>query len=360
MCFKDLGTGPNAIEVNGEELKFKKAVIATGGRPTIPNVPGLAEAPYTTNEVLFNLEVLPPRIVVLGAGVIALEMAQCFALFGSDVTVISRSERLFQSKQGDAEAAQLMQSELEKSGVKFVAGKTKQVHTLRERTENTSEFPFMKVTIGAADGDVDLECETLLVATGRSPNVEKLNLEAAGVDYEVGKGVKVTDLGQAVGNPNVFAVGDAVADVPRLTHMSGEMAKLVVQNALYDSFLCFIVAYTTPEYATAGIYSEELAKKKGIEVDVYRGGLEHNDRAILEGDNIGFCKIICAKGSDEILGTTIVAERAGEMINEVTLAMKNKLGLKAIGRNIHSYPTSGEAVMGAGIGYINAHWKTLN
>uniref|UniRef100_A0A7S2VA51 Pyridine nucleotide-disulphide oxidoreductase dimerisation domain-containing protein n=1 Tax=Entomoneis paludosa TaxID=265537 RepID=A0A7S2VA51_9STRA len=210
-----------------------------------------------------------------------------------------------------------------------------------------------------------MECECLLVATGRAPNVEKLNLEAAGIEYEVGKGVKVNDLAQTVGNPNVYAVGDAVADVPRLTHMSGEMAKLVVQNALFDddwklsSFVVPAVAYTEPEYATAGIYSEALAAKKGIEVDVYRAGLEHNDRAILESNNVGFCKIVCAKGTDEILGTTIVAERAGEMINEVTLAMKNKIGLKGIGRNIHSYPTSGEAVMGCGIGYINSHWKTL-
>ena len=359
-------TGPDTIEVNGETLKFKKAVIATGGRPQIPNVPGLKEAPYTTNEVLFNLQVLPPRMVILGAGVIALEMAQSFALFGTQVTVLVRSDRLFESKQGDAEAAEILQLELEKAGVNFVFGSTKQVTTLKERTDDPTEFPLMSVNVETKDGAVDLECETLLVATGRVANVEKLNLEAAGIEYKTGKGVLINDFAQAVGNPNVYAVGDCAADVPRLTHMSGEMAKLVVQNSLFEddwklsSFVVPAVAYTEPEYATAGIYSEELATKQGIEVDVYRAGLEHNDRAILESNNVGFCKIFCAKGTDKILGTTIVADRAGEMINEVTLAMKNGIGLKAIGRNIHSYPSAGEAVMGCGISYINSHWKKLN
>jgi pyruvate/2-oxoglutarate dehydrogenase complex dihydrolipoamide dehydrogenase (E3) component len=148
--------------------------------------------------------------------------------------------------------------------------------------------------------------------------------------------------------------------------MSGEMAKLVVQNALFEddwklsSLVVPAVAYTEPEYATVGIYSAEKAMQKGLKVDTYRAGLEHNDRAILEGSNVGFCKIFCKEKTDEIVGCTIVAERAGEMINEVTLAMKNNIGLKAIGRNIHSYPTTGEAVMGCGIQYINSHWKRLD
>lgn len=359
-------TGPQTIQVGEKILKFKKAVVATGGRPSVPNVPGLLDAPFTTNEILFNLEVLPPRMVVLGAGVIALEMAQCFANFGSHVTVLQRSSRLFESKQGDAEAAQIIQEELEKAGVHFVTCSTKQVTTLRPRTVlDPQQLPLMKVTVGTASGDIDLECECLLVATGRVSNVENVGLEAAGVDFKVGQGVLVNDLAQT-SNPNVYAVGDAAAGVPRLTHMSGEMAKLVVQNAIFDddwklsSLVVPAVAYTEPEYATVGLSSAAMAEKEGIEVDTYRGGLEHNDRAILESSNVGFCKIFTKKGTDEIVGCTIVAERAGEMINEVTLAMKNKIGLYAIGRNIHSYPTTGEAVMGCGVQYINAHWERLD
>ena len=368
-------TSPSTIQVVGKddrtmvELKFRKAVIATGGRPAIPtDIPGLLEAPYTTNEILFNLETLPPRMIILGAGVIALEMAQCFATFGTHVTVLQRSPSLlFASTFGDAEAAQLLQTELEESGVQFLQGITKHVTTLRERNmEDTTQHPLMSLTIEDMSGKVvELECECLLVAIGRVANVENIDLEKANVQYEIGKGVMVNDNAQSVSNPNVYAVGDCVAGVPRLTHMSGEMAKLVVQNSLFNddwklsSFVVPAVMYTEPEYATAGISSIEMAAKKGIDVDVYRAGLEHNDRAILESSNRGFVKIFCRKGTDEIVGTTIVAERAGDMINEVTLAMKNNIGLRAIGRNIHSYPTIGEAVMGCGIQYINANWERL-
>jgi len=363
--------GPTTIEVHHADntttsLNFRKAVVATGGRPTLPSVPGLAEAPYTTNEVLFNLEVLPPRMVVLGAGVIALEMAQSFALLGSQVTVLQRGP-LFASKQGDEEAAQILQQELETSGVKFRTATTQKVTTLRERNANDPQkFPLLSVEVESNGVAESLECELLLVATGRKANVENLGLEAAGIEYAEGKGIFVNDLAQTKGNPDVYAVGDCVADVPRLTHMSGEMAKLVVQNSLFSddwklsSLVVPAVMYTEPEYATVGISSEAMAAKQGIEVDTYRGGLEHNDRAILESSNVGFSKIFVRKGTDEIVGCTIVAERAGEMINEVSLAMKNGIGLRAIGRNIHAYPTTGEAVMGCGVQYINSHWKRLD
>ena len=360
-------TGPDTVEVNGITLKFRKAVVATGGRPSVPNIPGLKEAPYTTNEILFNMETLPPRMVILGAGVIALEMAQTFATFGSQVTVIQRSGRLFQSKGGDQEAAELLQSVLEEDGVSFLShAKVEKVETLRDLGEDTTALPLMKLTIKVGDEMKEMECETLLVATGRVANVEDLGLEKAHVEYQIGKGVTVNDLAQSVSNPNVYAIGDCCAGVPRLTHMSGEMAKQVVQNSLFDDswklsdFVVPAVAYTEPEFATVGIAGEGEAEKKGIKVDVYRAGLEHNDRAILESDNRGFCKIFCEEGTDKIVGATIVAARAGEMINEVGLAMKHGIGLKGIGRNIHSYPTTGEAVMGCGVQYINSHWERLD
>jgi pyruvate/2-oxoglutarate dehydrogenase complex dihydrolipoamide dehydrogenase (E3) component len=358
-------TSPNTIEVNGRTLTFRKAVIATGGRPIIPYYPGLKDAPFVTNEVLFNLHELPPRMIVLGSGVVALEMAQCFALFGSQVTVLQRSERLFQSVGGDVEAASLIQKELERDGVTFMSNATvTKVTTLREYARDT--LPLMRLSVLSSESEYDLECECLLVATGRIPNVEDIGLEDANVEFQVGKGVIVNDLSQSVSNPNVYAVGDCVSGVPRLTHQSGEMAKQVVQNALFNDswklsdFVTPSVMYTEPEYATVGISSEEMAALEGLQVDVYRGGLEHNDRAILESDTSGFCKVICEAGTDKILGATIVAARAGEIINEVTLAIKHNIGLSGIGRNIHAYPTTGEALMGAGIQYINSRWKMLN
>ena len=350
--------GPNTVEVNGKTFQFKVCVLATGGRPAIPtNIEGLQEAPYTTNERLFNLEELPPRMVILGSGVVALEMAQTFSLLGSKVTVLNRGSRLFQSKNGDVEAANIICTELAKDGVTFVwNAKVNKVDTIRQAGGDDG-FPLMKVSVN----DEDFECECLLVAAGRLANVEDLGLDAAGVEYKEGSGVIVNDLSQSPSNPSVYGVGDCVADVPRLTHMSGEMAKLVVQNSLagddwkLSSLVVPAVMYTEPEYATVGISSEDQAKSKDINVDVYRTGLEHLDRALLESSNVGFCKILVKQGTDEIVGATIVAERAGEMISEVSLAMKNGLGLHAIGRNIHSYPTTGEAVQSCGVQYINKH-----
>jgi pyruvate/2-oxoglutarate dehydrogenase complex dihydrolipoamide dehydrogenase (E3) component len=170
------------------------------------------------------------------------------------------------------------------------------------------------------------------VATGRAANVENCGLEAGQVSYEVGTGIHINDRAQSVSNPNIYAVGDCCANVPRLTHMSGEMAKLVVQNSLahdpwqVSSLVVPAVTYTEPEYATVGIASIEQAQKVGIDCDVYQTSLQHNDRAIVESSTVGLVKILVQKDTDVIVGTTMVAERAGEVINEVTLAMKNNLG----------------------------------
>jgi pyruvate/2-oxoglutarate dehydrogenase complex dihydrolipoamide dehydrogenase (E3) component len=161
--------------------------------------------------------------------VIALEMAQSFALLGSKVTVLNRSSRLFESKYGDIEAAALLQEQLEKDGVTFISGaKVSMVETLKDETEDSSSFPLMKVHLK----DEEVVCECLLVATGRAANVEDLGLEKVGVQYELGQGILVNDFGESVSNPNIYAIGDCCAGVPRLTHVAGEMAKLVVQNGL--------------------------------------------------------------------------------------------------------------------------------
>lgn len=368
---KGVFTSPSTLDVmDGNStvasLKFQKAVLCTGGRPSVPGIPGLSTAPFTTNENLFNLQTLPPRMVILGAGVIALEMAQCFARFGANVTVLMRSNRLFASQHGDGQAAKLLQQVLEQDGVQFVSGKVSQVVTVKSAEEdNPQDLPLMKVTVEQTATTGDFECECLLVATGRLPNVENMGLEEANIEYEVGKGIVINSLCQS-SNPKVYAVGDCCRGVPRLTHMSGEMAKLVVQNALFDddwaldSLVVPATMYTEPEYATVGIYSVELAESRDIAVDVYTTSLEHNDRAILDGSNTGFCRVVCQKDSDVILGATIVADRAGEMINEIGLAIKNKIGLRQVGRNIHCYPSTGEAVMMCGVQYINKHWKRFD
>jgi len=387
-------TSPTTIEVvehgkslgdaSNPTLKFRKAVVATGGRPNVPsNIVGLAEAPYTTNLDLFNLQILPKRMVVLGAGIVALEMAQAFAAFGSEVTVLQRSRLL---SKGDDEAAVAVKAALEEDGVTFLSGvEVGGVATISRGGGSSSpssaeddggELPLMRVSLTCderPDG-VELECECLLLALGRARRTESMGLEDADVEFDPARGVLVDDYARSVSNPNVYAVGDCVANVPRLTHVSGEMAKVVVQNSLFEgqwklsSFVVPAVMYTDPEYATVGrpMSPDEnglVAPAPNLdpdEVDVYRAELRHNDRAILDSsDDGGFVKIFCEKGTGRIVGCAIVSSRAGEMINEVSLAIKHGIDLEGVGRNIHSYPTLGETVMGCGLQYINSKWKTF-
>lgn len=396
-------TSPNTIKVVSSldyntvlipELKFHKAVVATGGRPAIPeSIPGLLESPYTTNESIFNMQTLPKTMMILGSGVVALEMAYCFASFGTNVTIIQRKRTLFESKDGDSEASTIIQTTLEKLGVTFLnEASIMNVKTLRERGSDdpTKEHPLIEVSIetvsSSQNGQVNsnniktiqknrntetnvYECECLLIAIGRQANVNNLGLAEANVDYKPTDGILINDYGQSTSNPNVYAVGDCVAGVPRLTHVAGEMAKLAIQNSLFSdtwkvsSLVIPSVMYTNPEYATVGIYSKQMADRMNMEVDVYRTSLEHNDRAILEDSNSctdgsiggggGFCSIICKKDTDTIIGCTIVSERAGEMINEITSAIKHNISLYNVGRTVHAYPTTGELIMSCGIQYIN-------
>lgn len=224
---------PNTIEVveHGRRagdpanpiLRFVNAVVATGGRPRVPaDVPGLVDAPYTTNVDLFNLDVLPPRMVVLGSGVVAMEMAQAFATFGSDVTVVAsgRSGRLLPG--ADADAVDVLRSALEDDGVTFVGGATvREVTTLRRGGGGgETPLPLMRISLTLNDGggNIDLECECLLVAMGRTANVESLGLDYANVRYDPSHGILVDEYSRSISNPNVYAVGDCVAHVPRLTH----------------------------------------------------------------------------------------------------------------------------------------------
>lgn len=352
----------NTIEVVQEhnktrKLKFKKVAICTGGRASIPSIPGLKDAPYTTNETLFNLTKLPTAMTIIGSGVVALEMAQCFATFGSKVTVLVRSDKLFRSL--DPEAGPTIQSCLEKIGVEFVKyARVAKVETLRNSSDDEGILPLMRVKIISHGEEIELETDCLLVAAGRTPNVEKLNLDAAKVAYDPKEGILVDEYARSTSNPNVYSVGDCTAGVPRLTHMSGEMAKVVVQNALFNGkwnlndLVVPATMYTEPEFASVGTVT-------GDNLDTYTTSLEHNDRSILDSEREGYVKIFCKKGSGKIIGCSIIGSRAGEIINEVSLAIKYGITLEEIGRNIHCYPTTGEAVMLCGLQLINSKWDTL-
>lgn len=326
----------NTIEVEGKKLNFKKAVIATGARASAPPIPGLENIDFLTNESIFSLIDLPKRLGIIGAGAIGCEMAQTFSRLGSEVFLYEAMHGVLPIE--DNQASQIVENSLVKDGVKLrCCGKNLNIEKVAEG---------IKLKVNSHKNDYDNVVDKLLVAVGRAPNIEGLNLEKVGVDFDK-FGIKVNDKLQTT-NPNIFAVGD-ICSKYKFTHSADFQARIVIQNALFmgrskaSKLVIPWCTYTSPELAHVGLTSKELDSKKD-EIDTYTLELSEVDRAILEGDNEGFVRIHCKKGSDKILAATIVAKNSGDMISEITLAMTNGLGLKKIASTIHPYPTQAEAI----------------
>ena len=321
-------TSPDTIEVGGRTLRFRRAVIATGGRASVPSIPGLAEAGYRTNETIFNLTELPERLVVIGGGPIGCELAQAFARLGSRVTLLDKDDHVLIRE--DADAAEVVQKAMIRDGVQL------------EFQAKTLEVRGRTVVIEGKE----IEADEILVAAGRSPNVENLGLEAAGVKY--GKqGVEVDDNLRTT-NRSVFACGD-VASRFQFTHIADAQARIVIQNALFfgrakaSALTIPWCTYTSPEIAHVGLYEKD-ARERGMEVDTLTVQLSTVDRAILDSADEGFLRLHLEKGKDRILGATLVAEHAGDMIGELCLAITHNIGLGKIASVIHPYPTQGEVI----------------
>ena len=343
--FRDLGVDvflgqarfadPDTIEVGGKRLTFRRAVIASGGRAALPDVPGLADVAPLTNETVFALAERPAHLLVLGGGPIGCELAQAFARLGSAVTLVEGGPRLLPRDDPDAAAAVLRA--LQRDGVEVLLG---------ARVARASrDADGARVLHLQGGGERALRGDQLLVAAGRAPNVEGLGLEAAGVRYTA-KGVEVDDH-LRTSNARVYAVGDVCSPL-KFTHAADFQARLVVQNTLFpgrarvSQLVVPWATYTSPEVAQVGL-TAEAAQAAGTAVDVVTVPFHDVDRAILDDEEDGFVRVVLARGSDRILGATVVAAHAGELISEVTLAMTNGLGLGAIGKTIHPYPTQAEA-----------------
>lgn len=352
--FRDLGvdvflgqaqfTGPDRVAVGGRQLSFRRAIIATGTRPRIPSIPGLMEAGFLTNESVFALNVLPARLAVIGAGPIGCELAQAFARFGSRVTLISNHPQVLPRE--DVDASAILGGQLLRDGV--VMSFCEQIQRIEVERGET------RLILGANGQPRGLAVDAILVATGRTPNVEQLGLEPAQVAYDAATGVFVTDRLQT-SNARIFAAGD-VCSRYKFTHAADAYARIAVQNALFfgrasaSALLIPWCTYTDPEIAHVGL-SERESQQQGLAIDTFVQEFKHVDRAILDDDTEGFVKILVKKGTDRILGATIVSRHAGDMIGEVTLAMVGKLGLKTLSRTIHPYPTHGEALRKVGDAY---------
>jgi pyruvate/2-oxoglutarate dehydrogenase complex dihydrolipoamide dehydrogenase (E3) component len=320
-------------------VRFVKAAICTGARPSVPPIPGLLEAGYLTNETVFSLTEPPRRLGIIGAGPIGCELAQAFARFGSHVYLIEALHGILPRE--DRDAAEILHRQLMRDGVQILCcGKDMAV-------EKTGAGK--RLVLNSHGRQHYITVDDILVGTGRTPNVEGLGLSNAGIDYSPA-GITVNRRLQT-SNPSIFAAGD-VCSRYQFTHAADAMAQIVIQNALFphpfglgyadvDSLIMPWCTFTDPEIAHVGLCEQE-AKAKGLEVETYTYKLDEVDRAILDGEEEGFARIHIQKGTDRIVGATIVAAHAGEMINEFSVLMKAGRGAKIIASTIHPYPTQAE------------------
>lgn len=330
----------DTVEVGGERLTFAKAVIASGARAAVLPVPGMQEAGFLTNETVFSLTDLPSHLIVIGAGPIGCELAQAFRRFGSRVTILTDVAELLHRE--DPAVGEVIAARFAAEGME-VATKVK---ILRAGTQGGQKT----VVYQQDGGERQVTGDEILIAAGRVPNIEGLNLEAAGVKFDH-HGVTV-DEHLRTSNKNVYAAGD-ICSRYKFTHAAEAMARIVIQNALFfgrkraSDLVVPRCTFTEPEVAQVGL-TERDAHQQGMEVSSFRVAMDGIDRAILDGETEGFAQVVTDKKSGRILGATIVGTHAGEMIGEIVLAIREKLTLGSISQTIHPYPTQAEVIKRTG------------
>ncbi len=331
-----------------KSISAKRFCISTGSRPAVPPIDGLKDAGFITNEEVFQLKKLPETLIVLGGGPIGLELGQSFARFGSHVTVVEMDTRLLPNEDEEVSAtiAEIVRAE----GLTLL---------LNHKAVRVTTANGQKVLTVEQDGKkTELQAEEILVSTGRRPNIEGLNLEAAGVKYDQRR--IITDEYLRTSASHIFAAGDVTGHFP-FTHMAAYEASVVIRNALLfwpllqrtDFRIVPWTTFTDPEIARVGLTETEAKKKFGAKkVHIYRTPFADNDRAQAEEETRGFAKIICTGRKNEIVGAHIVGAHAGELIHEVVLAMKQRLSITALGSMIHVYPTLTQVNQQAGLDAI--------
>jgi pyruvate/2-oxoglutarate dehydrogenase complex dihydrolipoamide dehydrogenase (E3) component len=334
-------TAPNIVDVDGRELRFRKAVIAAGSDPFVPPIDGLKTGEYLTNESVFSLTELPARLAVIGGGPLACELAQAFHRLGSEVDLVSHTETLM--PRDEPEAGELIRRRFEQEGLRLHLG-YKAVRAGGGR-----------LTVQGPAGTRELPYDALLLGTGRKPNVEQLGLEAAGVRFR-SDGAEVDEY-LRTSNPNIYAAGD-VAFPQKFTHAAMATARLCIANALDGAnrrareLVVPHCTYTDPEVAQVGLTPRQ-AREEGIAIDEYRLELAKVERAFIDGEEEGFAAIYTRRGSGEIVGATLVAAHAGEMISELTLAMTHKVPLEVLAETVHCYPTQAEVFQRVALQYAS-------
>ena len=328
---------PWTVDIDGMRLTAKSFIIATGASPFIPPLPGVESSGYLTSETMWDAlserDKVPQRLLILGGGPIGCEMAQAFQRLGAQVTIIEMADRLLLKE--DADAAALITGKLRAEGV-----------DIRVRHKAVRFEAGKKLVVKGPDGEASIAYDDIIIAVGRKPRVSGFGLEELGVVVD---GRMENDAFLRTSMPHILCAGD-VAGRQQLTHGASHEAWYASVNALAHPFKKYRtdyrvlprVTYTEPELATVGL-TEAEARAEGVAFDVTRYDLDDLDRAIAESEAHGFVKILTAEGSDRILGATIIGQNAGEILAEVTFAMKHKMGLRKILQTIHPYPTWAEA-----------------
>ena len=343
---------PQELEVDGQRLCAKNFVIATGSRAAIPKIEGIDTVPYFTNETIFDeLKEKPESMIVLGGGPIGCELAQTFRRLGVEITIVQRNDQLLPRE--DRDVAEFIERRLIDDGVRCIKNADARSVATTDRGKIALEF------LDRESGHLaerTLFADALLVAIGRTPNFRHLDLKSAGVDV-VEKGVCANDYLQT-SQRHIYAAGDIIGPF-LFTHMADAQARVVVRNILapfqflrqkIDYSIVPWCTYTDPEVAHVGL-GEKEAKQKNLDYDLFVVLLSDVDRAVVESEDAGFVKVLTAKGSDKILGATIIAPHAGDLMHEFVLAMKAGIGLGTIASTIHAYPTFAELARKAGDKY---------
>jgi len=326
-------TGPDSVEGGGVAVRARRLVIATGSTAAVPPIDGLDTVPYLTNETLFDNSERPDRLLIIGGGPIGVEMAQAHRRLGAQVTVVEAGRLL---PREDPEITALLRARLAAEGIEIVEGA--KVRAVRKRADG------LEATVDK-DGERTIAASHILVATGRKRHVDGLDLEKAGIEFGP-EGITVDDRLRTT-NPKVYAIGDVVAGGPQFTHIAGYHAGIVIRNALFrlpakvDYRALPWVTFTDPELARIGLIEDEARQQHGNAISVVRSPFAELDRALADGRTDGLIKIVVGKRG-AILGVTILGEHAGELIHVWSLAMSQRLGLKAVASAIAPYPTLGE------------------
>lgn len=344
--------GPDSVTVGAKVLRFRKALVATGARPVRPPIPGLEEAGYMTYENVFDLSECPKRLLVIGGGPVGCELAQAFARLGSRVTLVQDDPMFLGHEERDA--AQLLSDALARDGI--------EIHLDTQTTRVNMVGKDKVAELANDDTKRTVAVDSILVGVGTVPNVERLDLEAAGVAYDQTAGIPVDDF-LRTSNPRIFAAGDVCAG-NKFPHIESAAGRIVVANALFlgrqrlSAEAIPWCTFTDPEIAHVGMYVTQ-ARQKNIPIKTLTVLMHEVDRAITDGEEDGFVKLHVREGSGKILGATVVASHAGDLINEISLAMSAGLDLRALARVNQPYPTQSQAIKMAAAAYVGSRRRSI-